>query len=245
MAGDFLGPEHVVQGVVERPQIRVDLGLEVPGQEAESLARLHGRAGEDDAPDGPAGQRLDGRRHGQIGLPGSSRSDAEDQRVVPDGIDVRALANGLGADDLPPPDRDHLAEHAARGRHRLADHLDHSTHGVLFQRGTLLHEQEEFLDDGAGIVGGLWFAREQNLVAARDDGRLREGRFHGSEVTVLVAQQVDHQANTGNPDSIGGLGRQRQKAPSMRGVDEDNIRGSQVYRWSGCQEQQPVDRIGG
>ena len=44
-----LGAQHVVQGVVERPQVRVDLGHEVAGQEAEPLARLDCRAGEDDA----------------------------------------------------------------------------------------------------------------------------------------------------------------------------------------------------
>src|SRR5579875_2564359 len=40
-----LGAEHVVQGVVERPQVRVDLGHEVAGQEAEALAGLDRRAG--------------------------------------------------------------------------------------------------------------------------------------------------------------------------------------------------------
>ena len=48
---DALGVEHVVEGIEERTQVRVDLRLEVAGQEAEPLARLDGRAGEDDAAD--------------------------------------------------------------------------------------------------------------------------------------------------------------------------------------------------
>ena len=34
-----LGLEHVVEGVVERPQVRVDLGHEVAGQEARAARR--------------------------------------------------------------------------------------------------------------------------------------------------------------------------------------------------------------
>ena len=43
--GDRLGVEHVVQRVVERPQVGVDLLAERAGQEAEPLARLDRRAG--------------------------------------------------------------------------------------------------------------------------------------------------------------------------------------------------------
>ena len=42
---DDLGLEHVVERVVERAQVRVDLREHVAGQEAEPLARLDRRAG--------------------------------------------------------------------------------------------------------------------------------------------------------------------------------------------------------
>jgi hypothetical protein len=48
-AGDILGVEHVVQGVVERAEVGQDFLAQVAGQEAERLAGLDGRAGEDDA----------------------------------------------------------------------------------------------------------------------------------------------------------------------------------------------------
>src|SRR5829696_3607049 len=40
--------DHVVEGIVQRPQVRIDLGHEVAGQEAQPLPRLDRRAGEDD-----------------------------------------------------------------------------------------------------------------------------------------------------------------------------------------------------
>ena len=44
-----LGVHHLVERVVERPQVRVDLVGERAGQEPEPLARLDGRTGQDDA----------------------------------------------------------------------------------------------------------------------------------------------------------------------------------------------------
>ena len=48
---DLFGIEQVVEGVVERAQVGVDLLLEVAGQEAEPLAGLDRGTGEDDAVD--------------------------------------------------------------------------------------------------------------------------------------------------------------------------------------------------
>jgi hypothetical protein len=43
--------DHVLQRVVQRAQVGVDLLLQVAGQEAQVLARLHRRARQDDALD--------------------------------------------------------------------------------------------------------------------------------------------------------------------------------------------------
>src|SRR6476469_1332773 len=45
------GIHHVVQRVIQRPQIRVDLLVQRAWQEAEALTGLHGWAGEDDPVD--------------------------------------------------------------------------------------------------------------------------------------------------------------------------------------------------
>jgi hypothetical protein len=56
--GDRLGVEHVVQRVVQRPQVRVDLVEQRAGQEAEPLAGLDRRARQDDPVDLLGLQRL-------------------------------------------------------------------------------------------------------------------------------------------------------------------------------------------
>ena len=76
-----VGVEHVVERVEERPQVRIDLGEHVAGQEAEPLAGLDRRAGEDDAPDLALGERRDRERHRQVGLAGAGRADRERHRV--------------------------------------------------------------------------------------------------------------------------------------------------------------------
>jgi hypothetical protein len=49
--GDLLGRQHVVQRVVERPQVGIDLLAHVAGQEAQPLAGLDRRSRQHDALD--------------------------------------------------------------------------------------------------------------------------------------------------------------------------------------------------
>ena len=92
-----LGAEQVVEGVVEGAQVGVDLGHDVAGQEPEPLAGLDRGPGEDDPVDLAGLQRLDGQRHGQVGLPRPGRADAEGDDVGGDGVGVALLAGGLRA----------------------------------------------------------------------------------------------------------------------------------------------------
>ncbi len=62
---DAVGIEHVVQRVVERAQVRIDLGHQVARQEPESLTGLDRRSGEDDPLDLLVLQRPHGHRHRQ------------------------------------------------------------------------------------------------------------------------------------------------------------------------------------
>ena len=68
------GLDHVVERVVERPQVGVDLGHEVAGQEAEPLARLDRGPGEDDAVDLLRLQRLHRHRDGEPALARARRA---------------------------------------------------------------------------------------------------------------------------------------------------------------------------
>ena len=79
---DLVEAHHVVQRVVERAQVRVDLLLEIAGQEAEPLAGLDRRAHEHDALDRVALERVDGAGDGEVGLAGARRTDAERDVVL-------------------------------------------------------------------------------------------------------------------------------------------------------------------
>ena len=74
--------QQVVERVVERPQVGVDLLLQVAGQEAELLPRLDRGPGEDDAAHLAVEQAGDGLGHRQVGLAGSRGADAEDHVVA-------------------------------------------------------------------------------------------------------------------------------------------------------------------
>ena len=96
--GDRLGVEHVVQGVVQRAQVGVDLLAQRAGQEAEPLAGLDGRPGQDDPVDLLGLQRLHGLGHREVGLAGAGGADAEDDGVLVDRVDVALLVQRLGPD---------------------------------------------------------------------------------------------------------------------------------------------------
>ena len=115
--------DHVVQGVVERPQVRVDLRHQVAGEEAEPLPRLDGRSGEDDPLHLLGLQRLDRHRDGQPRLAGAGGTDSERDDVVLDGVDVALLAGRLRPDLAALGPAQHVVhEHFARafvlGHHR-------------------------------------------------------------------------------------------------------------------------------
>ena len=94
----LLDVHHVEERVVERPQVRIDLLVEVARQEAELLPRLDGRTREDDASDFLLAQRVDGHRHREVRLAGTGRADAEGDGVLADRVDVVLLTGGLGTD---------------------------------------------------------------------------------------------------------------------------------------------------
>jgi hypothetical protein len=64
----LLGGQEVVQRVVERLHVGVDLLLGVAGQEAQPLARLHGGARQDDPVHMAAQEHRHAHGHGEIGL---------------------------------------------------------------------------------------------------------------------------------------------------------------------------------
>ena len=138
--------DHVVERVVERPQVGIDLGHQVAGQEAEPLAGLDRRAGEDDPLHLTGLQRLHGHRHRQPRLAGAGGPDAERDDVVADRFDVALLAGGLGSHLAPLGAAQHLVgEHLGRslvGAH----HADRAVDRALVELVAALEQPDQFLE---------------------------------------------------------------------------------------------------
>ena len=81
----------IVQRVVERTQIGVDLLREIAGKKTQPLAGLDGGAHQHEALDDVAFQRVDRAGDGEIRLAGAGRSDAESDVVVLDVLQIRDL----------------------------------------------------------------------------------------------------------------------------------------------------------
>ena len=97
--GRLLVAEDVVEGVVERPQVRVDLLDHVAGKEPQPLTGLDRGPGEHDPFDLLLQQGRGRHGHGEIRLPRPRRPDREDQVVPVDGLDVELLLRVAGRDD--------------------------------------------------------------------------------------------------------------------------------------------------
>ena len=114
IALDLLRRQHVVERVVERTQIGIDLLAHVAGQEAEPLAGLDGGARQDDALDEAALQAMGGVGDGEIGLAGAGRADAEHEIGLLERPDVGALHRRARLDDAAARARSAPARRPAR-----------------------------------------------------------------------------------------------------------------------------------
>src|SRR5437764_998822 len=187
---DDLGVEHVVERVVERTEIRVDLGEDVPGQEAEPLARLDRRARQDDAVDLLRLERLHGQRHGEVALARPGRTDAERDRVLPDGIHVLLLARGLRPHALAAA-QDLGGEHVRRALIGL-EHLDAASHAFAIEAVALLEEDHHLLEQPSDPLGLRRVAGDGDLVAA-DVDLDREGPLDQAQQLVTLTEKAHHQ----------------------------------------------------
>ena len=88
---DLLGREHVIERVVDRPQIRIDLFLHVAGKEAEPLARLDRGTRQDQPVDLAGDQHRHRLRHREIGLARPRRAQGEDHVVAGQRLHILSL----------------------------------------------------------------------------------------------------------------------------------------------------------
>src|SRR5438093_1289592 len=96
VAVGLLWIEHVVERVIKRAQVRIDLVLQRAGQKSQPLTRFYCGTRQDDAVDTLRQQRRNGHRHGQVGFARTRRPDAEHHVVLLDGFEIAALVDTLG-----------------------------------------------------------------------------------------------------------------------------------------------------
>ncbi len=184
---------QVVQRVVQRAQIRVNLLRQVAGQKAEAFAGLDRRAGQDDALDQIALESIDRTGHREIGLAGASRADAERDVMFLNRLQVSDLAwcaavqLGLAGDQLRAIHRAFgLARNAA---HRGVAHFDQAELDFI-DRQRLAGHAIEVLEGLRGQPG--FFAKNRKpLVAALDD-HIKAG-FDLADVFIQRTTQVGQQ----------------------------------------------------
>ncbi len=182
------GGYHLLERIVERLQVGVELFAQVAGQEAEVLARFHRRAREDDAAHLAFLERLHGEGHGGVGLAGTGGADGEDHVACLNGLHQLLLVGGAG---LHTQACIAVHEHiglftcfAAFGAaHDVVEHLA----GQLVVAGHMCHELIEPLleaDDLAGGSGGL------HRIAPGHQVELGEEAADQAQVAVVGSQDL-------------------------------------------------------
>ena len=191
-AGDGVGVEHVVQRVVERAQVGVDLLVQGAGQEAQALPRLDRGPGQDDPVDLLGLQGLDRLGHGQVGLPGAGRADGEHDRVLVDGVRVALLVQRLGPDGPAAGGQDANGQHVGRAHAALgAQHGRGPLHRVGGQVGALAQQLEELFEQVGDQSGLRRVAGRGDLVAADVNVGVELALDHVQEF-VAGSKQADH-----------------------------------------------------
>ncbi len=211
---DGVRVDHVVQRVVQRAQVRVDLLGQRPGQEPEPLARLDRRAGQDDPVDLLGLEGLDGLGHRQVRLAGAGRADAERHRVGVDRVDVDLLPHRLGADRAAAAGQDVLGEHLGRPRGRGAQHLHRAGHDVPVERRAGAGDLDQLVEQAADQLDVARRAPHGHDVAAGVDPGAGEALLDGPQDLVARPEQRQRQVS-GHDDPVldasgggaGGAGR--------------------------------------
>ena len=182
--------EHVGQGVVERAQVRVDLFLQVTGQEAQFFPGFDSRPGQDDPFDFAVLEIKSRQGYGQVGLARPGRTDAEGDQVLADGIDVAFLAQRLGLDETAPGrNADRIFIEVVQGL-RLA-FFDESGRiaDVLRRQIGIFPEQVAQDAEDFGHIGHILFAADDHgRIAADGNAAVREFALHRLEEFVFHAQ---------------------------------------------------------
>ena len=213
--GEFVGGEHVVEGVVEGAEVGEDFLLEVAREEAQRFAGLHGGAGQDDAGDLVLEEGADGHGHRHPGLAGAGGAEAEGDVVGADGFEQAGLAEGAGKyGGAAGADIDAQANQAVElgGAADGVEGDDALGQGAVEPHAGVAGAEKAVDAGGDGGDGGGGAVEAEMEVT--DDGADAEGGLQEGDVGLLAAQDVFQLAGVVEMDGLfGGLhGAERWKS---------------------------------
>ena len=186
---------QLVQRVVQRPQVRIDLLRHVARQETQALAGLDRRARQDDALHCAALQRIDRAGHRQVGLASAGRSDAEGDVVRGDVFQVGALVDGARA-QVGAARRQRNAALGGVERHVARQHQLHGF-GLDGPLGKLVQRLQHFERLGGAQLGAVDL---ELLEAVRN--RHLQARLDGADVHVHRPAQISHAGVVGRCEGV-------------------------------------------
>ena len=195
-----------MQGVIERAQIRIDLLRQRAGQEAESLTGLDRRASKHNARNPLSLQRLNRLGDSEVGLAGARRADAEDDRVLVDGIDVVLLVHGLRSNRATTIAQDVRAQDLGRPLAR-AQKGDGSFDVLDAQRLSSAQKREHLAkqDLDQGDVGRS--SGDRDLIASHQDVGITERCLDQAQVLITRAKKSNHGLRGGDGNHCLGMRR--------------------------------------
>lgn len=161
--------EHVVQGIVQRTQVRENFFLEIAREETQRFARFDGGAGENDALDFVFQQRRNGRGHREVSLARAGGTDAEDHGILQDRLQVKFLAERFrhdrlavgGDDERCGVKRFEIFALAAGKGFQKANEIRCANGETLAARGMKKVKKIDGEGDRGGGRTGCWFSRDR------------------------------------------------------------------------------------
>src|SRR5581483_5575801 len=211
---DTVETEQVVERVVERPQVRIDLLREVARKKPQALARLDRGAHENDALDRVALEGIHGARDREVGLAGPRRADREGDVVLQDVLDVLALARRAAAQVAAAREQRRVLGLAAA---RVGAELDQSELHVV-DGEPALRVAVEFLQGFGGARRLAGRAAHGEALAAPRDGHVERGLDLPQVLVERPAQVREPLVVERRQDHLEGFGLRGAHARSSRGA---------------------------
>ena len=180
-----LRPKHIIQAIVQRPQVRVHLVLQITGQKAQLFARFHRRAGQNDPLHVLAFEGFHGHCHGQIGFARTGRPHAERNGMGLNGLEIFLLPQRFGA---------HWAALCRNGDEVLGQLLhppiftgtgqaDAVAHRLLLDGGMVFKQRQHRVNGVCCAGHPLCLAGQLDLCAAANSS---DGKFFFQQTNILI-----------------------------------------------------------